>query len=350
MSGGDAVSLSQPAAELHRLLNGFQISQAIYVAAVLGVADQLVSGPRSSDEIAAAVGAHPASLYRLLRALAAAGVFREEAQRRFSLTPMGECLRSGAPQPVRPFATFIGQPCQWQAWGELLYSVRTGENAFQSVHGMSSWEYRARHPDQNAIFNAAMTGNSQRINQAIVAAYDFARFERIGDVGGGQGALLAAILVANPAVRGVLFDLPHVVDSAGPLLAAAAVADRCQIVGGNMFETVPPGCAAYLLKYILHDWGDPECVRLLRVCRRAMDPGTVLLAIDRFVGLPNADAAVKFSDLHMLVGPGGQERTCEEFSALFAAAGLRLAQVVITAAPVVMMIAEPAAEMDTEAG
>ncbi len=329
------------AAELHRLLNGFQISQAIHVAAVLGVADHMTSGPRPSDEIAAAVGAHPRTLYRLLRALAAIGVFREHEQRRFSLTPMGECLRSDADHPVRPFAVFIGQAYQWQTWGHLLHSVKTGENAFRTLHGMGSWAYRAQHPEQNAIFNAAMTGNSRRIDRAIVTAYDFSRCQRIADIGGGQGSLLAAILTANPAARGVLFDLPHVVATATPVLAAAGVENRCEVIGGSMFDLVPEGCDVYLLKYIIHDWDDANCARILQTCRRAMRAGARLLVIDRLLGPPNEDAAVKFSDLNMLVGPGGQERTREEFTALFQAGGFRLADVVSTSAPVRLIIGEP---------
>ncbi|MFI5394682.1 MAG: methyltransferase [Candidatus Binatia bacterium] len=335
------MSQRQAAADLHRLLNGFQISQAIHVAAVLGVADHMATDPRPSDEIAAAVGAHPRALYRLLRALAAIGVLREHEDRRFSLAAMGECLRSDAELSVRPSATYIGQAYQWQTWGHLLHSVKTGENAFRALHGMDSWTYRARHPEQNAIFNAAMTGNSRRVDEAVVAAYDFSRCERVADIGGGQGSLLAAILAANPELRGVLFDLPHVVATAAPVLGAAGVEDRCEVVGGSMFESVPRGCAAYVMKFIIHDWDDADCTRILRACRRAMRSDAKLLVIDRFVGPPNEDPAVKLSDLNMLVGPGGQERTREEFAALFRAGGFRLANVVSTTAPVSVIVGEP---------
>ncbi len=341
MSEDRTIAPEQAAAELHRLLNGFQISQAIHVAAVLGVADHMAAGARASDEIAAAVGAHPHALYRLLRALAALGVFREHEQRRFSLAPMGECLRSDAEQPVRPFAVFIGQAYQWQTWGQLLHSVRTGENAFRALHGMSSWTYREQHPEQNAIFNAAMTGNSRRIDRAIIAAYDFSRCARIADIGGGQGSLLAAILLANPTARGVLFDLPHVVAGATRVLAAAGVADRCEVIAGNMFDSVPEGCDAYVLKYIIHDWDDTSCTRILQRCRRAMRADARLLVVDRFIGPLNENLAVALSDLNMLVGPGGQERTREEFAALFQAGGFRLADAVPTSAPVRVIVGEP---------
>jgi hypothetical protein len=335
------LSQEQAATDLHRLIKGFQISQAIHVAAVLGVADHMAAGPRTSDQIAAAVGAHPRSLYRLLRALAAIGVFREHEHRRFSLTAMGGCLRSDAAQPMRPFATFIGQAYQWQAWGHLLHSVKTGESAFRVVHGMSNWAYRERHPEQNAIFNAAMTGNSRRVDAAIVAAYDFSRFARIADIGGGQGSLLAAILTANPETRGVLFDLPHVVATAAPVLEAAGVQDRCEVVGGSMFESIPEGCTAYVMKFILHDWDDADCIRILQGCCCAMQSDAQLFVVERLVGPPNEDPAVKLSDLNMLVGLGGQERTREEFAALLRAGRFRLADVLSTSAAMSVIVGEP---------
>lgn len=329
------------ASELHRLMNGFQVSQAIHVAAVLGVADYMDTVPRPSDEIAAAVGAHSGALYRLLRALAAIGVLREDDDRRFSLTAMGERLRSNAELSMKPFATFIGQAYLWHTWEHLLHSVKTGENAFRTIHGMDIWAYRERHPEQNAIFNAAMTGSAHRVNGAIVTGYDFSRFTRIADIGGGQGSLLTAILTAHPTVHGVLFDLPHVVATAVPVLTATGVESRCDVVGGNMFESIPHSCTAYVMKFILHDWDDANCIRILEVCRRAMSSDATLLVIERLVGPPNEDPMTKLSDLHMLVGPGGRERTRMEFAALFQAAGLRLVDIVPTSAPVTLIIGEP---------
>jgi len=328
--------------DLQDLIKAYQISQAIHVAAVLGVADQMAAGLRASDEIAAAVGAHPRTLYRLLRALAALGVFREHEHRRFSLTAMGECLRSDAERSVRPSAIYLGQTYRWQAWGHLLHSVKTGENAFRALHGVDTWTYRKRHPEQDAIFNAAMTANSRRVDRAIVVACDFSGCARIADIGGGQGSLLAAILAAYPEACGVLLDLPHVVATAAPVLEAAGVGNRCEVVGGSMLESVPEGCAAYVMKFILHDWDDADCIRILRNCRRAMRSDARLLVIERLVGPPNEDLTVKLSDLNMLVGPGGQERTREEFAALFEAGGLRLADVLSTRADMSVIVGEPA--------
>jgi len=342
MSGHDVTSSPRAALELHRLLNGFQITQAIYVAAVLGLADQITAHPRPAAEIAVAVNAHPGALYRLLRALAALDIFREHDDRCFSMTAMGDCLRTESLHPVRPHAIFIGQKNQWEAWGNLLHSVQTGENAFRAVHGIDSWEYRARHSDQNVIFNAAMTGNSSRVDKDIVESYGFARFTRIADIGGGQGSLLAVLLQANANLRGVLFDRPHVVANTEPVFAAAGVADRCETIGGDMFVAVPSGCDAYVMKYIIHDWDDAHCRCILQVCRAVMTRDTRLIVIDRLLGPPNEDLAVKLSDLHMLVGPGGQERSLDEFIALFRAEGLHLIEVYPTQSAVSLLVLERA--------
>lgn len=331
----------QAADELQRLIKGYQVAQAIHVAAVLGVADHMAAGPRANDDLAAAVGAHPQTLYRLLRTLAAVGLFREHPQRCFSLTAVGARLRADAESSVRPSAIHQGQTYLWAAWCQLLHSVRTGEAAFPVVHGADVWSYRQRHPEENAIFNAAMTANSSRVDRTIVDTCDFSRYSRIADIGGGQGSLLAAILAAHPAAHGVLFDQPHVVSTAAPVLDAAGVADRCELVGGNMFESVPAGCGAYVMKFILHDWNDAECLRILRNCRQAMAADAHLFVCDRLVGPPNEDLTVKLSDLNMLVAQGGQERTREEFEALFDAAGLRLVSVLPTSTDLVVITGAP---------
>jgi hypothetical protein len=340
MRADDITGSPQAALELHRLLNGFQITQAIHVAAVLGLADHITAHPRPVAEIAVAVGAHPGALYRLLRVLAALGIFREHDERCFSMTAMGDCLRTASLHPVRPHAIFVGQKNQWDAWGNLLHSVRTGENAFRAVHGVGSWQYRARNPEQNAIFNAAMTGNSLRVEQAIVEAYAFGRFTRIADIGGGQGSFLAALLRVNANLRGVLFDQPHVVAGAELLLSASGVADRCETIGGDMLVEVPSGCDAYVMKYIIHDWDDAHCRRILQACRAVMTRNTRLIVIDRFLGPPNEDLAVKLSDLHMLVGPGGEERTLGACEALFHAERLRIIEVYPTQSAVSLLVLE----------
>lgn len=313
----------RPSLVLRRLINGYQVTQAIHVAAVLGIADLLVDGPRSSKDLAAVTATHPETLYRLLRALASVGIFHEEEGQQFGLTPLGDCLRSDAPASLAGWAAYVGEQQHWQAWGVLEHSVRTGENAFRHVHGTDSWTLRARHPELSAGFDRAMTSLSRQMATSVLAAYDFGQFKTIVDVGGGNGGFLTAILAAYPTMRGILFDQPHVVAGAGPLLKARGIADRCEVVGGSFFEVVPEGGDAYLLKAILHDWEDEPATAILRTCRRAMESGTSLLVIERELGAPNDMADSKFSDLNMLVGPEGRERSTEEFATLFEAVGFR---------------------------
>lgn len=330
-----------PAAELMRLIGGYQVSQAIHVAASLGIADVLRDGPRSNDEIALATGTHARSLYRLMRALAAVGVFEEQADRRFVLAPLGECLRSDAPQSRRTWAAYAGRPYVWQSWGALLHNVRTGETAFDSLHGAGIWEWRAGRPEESGLFDAAMTALSRIAADAIAEACDFSAFGCVVDVGGGQGALLAGILARHAGVRGILYDLPHVVSGAQPVLEAAGVSDRCQIRGGDFFSTVPEGGDAYVVKSVLMDEEDDEAIAILRACRLAMTPAARLLVIERMVGQPNQSPEGKFSDLNMMVMTGGRERTEEEFAALFSAAGFRLDQVIATSSPSTLIVGSP---------
>jgi len=305
---------------LKQLIDSYQVSQALHVAVVLGIADLLKDDLRASDDLAAATEIHP-------RALASVGVLHEEADRRFGLTPLGNALRSDVPESLSGWATYIGQPYVWQAWGDLQHSVKTGENAFQHVHGVDVWEYRASNPEENAIFNSAMTALSRRATQAILAAYDFGRFRRIVDVGGGRGALLTALLAKYPTMHGVLFDLPHVVANAEQALQGVSGTDRCEVVGGDFFTAVPDGADAYILRAILHDWEDAEATAILASCRQAIKAEGRLLVIEWAVGPPNEGRDGKFSDLNMLVAAGGQERTQEEYRVLFAAAGFQLTDV-----------------------
>ncbi|WP_439405052.1 methyltransferase [Bradyrhizobium sp. DASA03076] len=309
--------------DLTRLINGYQISQAIHVAARLGIANHLSHGPLSSDELARLSGSHPRTLYRLLRALASAGVFHEAENRTFSLTAMGECLRSDSPTPLDGWAAYVGRPYAWQAWAHLEHSVRTGENAFRHLNGQSVWEYRSARPDENAIFNRAMTANSRGAIEAIIAACDFSRFRHVADIGGGQGQLLAGILAANKALRGTLFDQPHVVSHAADVLNRHGVADRCEIVAGSFFESIPEGADAYVMRAIIHDWDDKDAISILKTCRRAMTDDARLLLVERVVEPPNEGLISKLSDLNMLVMLGALERTYDEYSALCKAAGFK---------------------------
>ena len=317
--------------ELRRIIAGHRLSAAVGVAASLGLADQLVEGPRTSDELADATGAHAETLYRLLRALAAAGIFREDDGRRFSLTELGVTLRTDIPDSLAAWAQFVQRPAHRDAWGALEQSVRTGENAFRLAHGVDAWEHRAQRPEESAEFDRAMAGMTRTAMRSVLDAYDFGRFRRIVDVGGGNGALLASLLERHPELRGILFDQPHVV-------AGVDLGERVEVVGGSFFGEVPPRGDAYVLKWILHDWEDPECRAILRNVRAH---GATLVVIERVLAPPNEGLESKLSDLNMLVGPGGRERTLVEFDALFAAAGYRRTADVPTASDFHVLEGEP---------
>jgi hypothetical protein len=281
------MTATDPSIELMRLINGYQVSQALHVAATLGIADQLKDGPKSYDAVAKACEAHPPSLYRLLRALAAVGVFHESENKQFSLTPLGFSLTSDAPSSTRNYARWIGQRGQWGSWGNLLHSINSGEGALGFTYGTDAWTYRMQHPDEQAVFDSAMTGNSRTEAQAVLEAYDFSRFGCVVDVGGGRGLLLKTILLASPGPRGILFDQPQVIASADEALISTELRRRCQLIAGSFFETVPAGGDVYIMKVILHDWDDRTSINILQTCRRAMSPTATLVVVERVIGPPN---------------------------------------------------------------
>lgn len=309
---------------LMRMIDGFRVTAAIHVAAVLGIADLLAAGPRSSEELAAATSTHAESLYRLLSALAALGLLVEGDGRMFTLSAAGELLRSDHPRSLAAWARFVGGKSQWLGWGELEHAIRTGESSTTKVLGMPSFAYRAKHPETTGIFDAAMTSMSNLTAAAVVEAYDFAQHSRIADVGGGRGALLAAILTRFPRTRGILFDQAHVVAGAGEVLRAAGVAGRVDVVPGSFFETAPVA-DCYVLQHILHDWSDEQSVRILQSIRQAAPIDARVLIIERTLGDANEDPAAKLSDLNMLVALGvGRERTAQHYERLLNNAGFEL--------------------------
>ncbi len=325
---------------VRRLINGFQVSQAIHVAATLGLADLLRDGPRSVDDLAAATGTTAAALNRLLRALASVGIFAEVGGR-FGQTALSNYLRSDVTGSLRAWAMRIGRPDHWRTWGELERSLRSGTSAFRELYGTTPWDWRAAHPEENAIFNAAMTGLSAGMVDSIVAAYDFSQIRTMVDVGGGEGALLAAILAANPHMQGIVFDLPHVVTGAREVLERAGVIDRCELVDGSFFETIPPGADAYILKSIIHDWDDEASLSILRACRVAIPDGGRLLLVEHVLKPVNEPDPARFSDLNMLVMLGGQERQADEFERLCAAAGFRHTEIIPTGSAYSVIEARP---------
>lgn len=345
MSDGSPTSPTAPtsvtdlsdAVALQQLMTAYQISQATWVATHLGVADLLSDGPQTAEDLGRATGTHGPSLSRLLRALAAYGVFDEVAPGRFAVTSLSACLRKDDPHSVRDQVLMWGSPHFWQTTADLMYCVQTGESAISHLFGTaSSFEYYRTHPEVGAVMHAGWAAAGRIRAEAVLRAYDFSADGILVDVGGNRGQLLAPILRASPSLRGVLCDLPHVVEEAASFLEASGVADRCTRVGGDMFTEVPAGGDTYLLSLVIHDWDDAEALTILRNCRRAMRPEATLLIVERVVPTPldqsvAAQQAVTM-DLLMLAQTGGRERTEAEYAALLAAAGFALARLIPTQA------------------
>lgn len=316
---------------LMNLTAGKWVSQAIAVAAELGIADLLKDGPRTAADVARRANASEDGVYRLLRALGSVGLFAETGNRRFRLTPLGKLLRTDSPQALGGYARFTGHESTWRPWGELRHSVRTGEPAFDHVFAMPVFEYFAKTPESAAVFDAAMTSISTLESKAVVAAYDFSGINTLVDVAGGHGLMIATMLKANRRMRGILFDLPHVTAGATALLQSRGVADRCEIVSGDFFASVPEGGDAYVMKHIIHDWDDERATQILRNCYRAMQPGGKVLIVDAVIPRGNSAHFGKLLDLEMLVlTPRGRERTPGEFRELLKRSGFRLRRVVAT--------------------
>jgi SAM-dependent methyltransferase len=330
-SAAQARGALPPQAALAQMVLGSLVAQAVYVAAKLGVADLLADGAKDAHELARATGAHAPSLYRILRALAANGVFAELCDGRFELTALAEPLRTDAPGSLRDLTIFMGEEWHWRVWGNTLHSVMTGQAAWAHVHGAEVFPYFAANPEPAQIFDRAMTSNSQLAIQSVIEAYDFSGVETLVDIAGGEGSMLAAILRANPAMRGALFDLPHVIERARSYIAAEGVAERCALATGDFFISVPTGADAYIMKHIIHDWDDERAVTILRNINRAMRPDGRVLLVELVIPPGNEPHLGKIMDIEMLVSPGGLERTESEYRALFALAGLRLTRIVPTA-------------------
>jgi hypothetical protein len=318
-----------PSDTLRQMVTGCLVTQLVYVAAKLGIADRLADGPMTAAQLATAADAHPPSLYRVLRALAALGVFVEDADGRFALTPLASPLCRDAPDSLHAFALLWGETF-WPACGSLLHCVRTGQTAFDHLYGIGPFEYLRQHPQAAEIFDEAMSNLTRLQAAAVVGAYDFGGVGTLVDVGGGKGTLLAAVLRAHPPMRGVLYERPEVLPAARKALEADGLLGRCELKRGDFFSAIPEGGDAYTLKDVLHDWDDDRASTILANCARAMGPGARLLVIER--GLPprNVMGAGKMVDVVMLAMTGGRERTEPEYADLLARAGLRLARVVPT--------------------
>jgi O-methyltransferase domain/Dimerisation domain len=315
-----------------QLVSGFRATQMVRAAVELKIPDLVAAGPRSSDDLAASSGVQPGPLRRILRALVSLGVFVESEDGQFGATPISECFRD-RPGTQRLMALMLPSE-SYEAFGDLMHTLRTGEPAFDHVFGMTHWEQLAQEPERSSIFNAAMQSITERIKDGVVAAYDFGSLQSVVDVGGGRGSVIAALLKANPHLRGTVLDLPAGLAETEDYLKEQGVHERCQVVSGNFFESVPAGCDAYVLKHIVHDWNDEKATAILATCRKAMGAGARLILVERIVPARAEESAaaraVFLGDIQMLVTLGGRERTVEEFKALLQGAGLKLTRVIPT--------------------
>ena len=317
-----------------RMIWGIHISRAIYVAAELGLADLMADGPLTAEQLAQATRAHEPSLYRVLRLLASLGVLTEHGNRSFGLTVLGERLRADVPASMRSWAMLVESLGGVRAFDPIIETVRTGKPGLDIAYGMGIFEFLAHHPGLAQGFQAAMSERTEAFAPSVATEYDFSRMRTVADVGGGKGTLLAAVLRANGHLRGVLFDRPAVTAGAADVLAAADAADRCQIVGGDFFASVPAGADGYLLANVLHDWDDARAIEILGNCRRAMAADGRVLIVERLIADdPAAAVPVLLSDLNMMVFTGGLERTNAEYGELLTRAGLKPGRVQPVAAP-----------------
>ncbi|MBD2188994.1 methyltransferase [Pseudanabaena sp. FACHB-723] len=315
-----------------QMISGYWVSQCIYVAAKLAIADHLTKSPQTYQSLATATHSNPSALYRVLRALASVGIFTETESGNFAMTPLAEFLRSDSPQSMQPTAIMMGEPEHYQAWGDLLHSVKTGEPAFDHRFGKGVFEYFGTNPEAAQIFERSMNNFSEIELRAIAPVYDFSDFKVLIDVGGGYGELLAEILQQHPDSKGILFDEKYVIENAAATLAKHGIADRCECVSGSFFDSIPSGGDAYLLKHIVHDWDDERAIAILKTCQQAMDAHSKILVIEQVVPQGNEPSGAKMLDINMLVMcPGGKERTESEFKYIFEQAGLKLLRIIPTA-------------------
>ncbi len=329
-SARPATDVPPPHAQLIQMGTAYWVSRLVHLAAELGLADHLAAGPLTAEELAGPTSTHAPVLYRVLRSLASLGLFTEDGSRRFSLTALGAAMQTGAPGSARASILTLAGESVSAAWQHLDHAVRTGKTGFEQAHGKPIFAWLAEHPREAAMFGETMVGFHGAEPAAVAAAYDFSGFSTVVDVGGGTGNLLTTILAKYPQPRGVLFDMPHVAAEATALVASRGLADRVKIEVGDFFATIPTGGDAYLMSHVIHDWNEEQCRTILSNCRRAMKADSRLLLIEMVLPPGDAPHPGKMLDMMMLVGPGGQERTADEYRTLLAGAGFRLERVIPT--------------------
>ena len=325
---------------LSQFLASAALSHAVCSIAELGVADQIQPGtPQPVERLAKATGAHERSLYRVLRYMASCGIFRETGNREFDHTPLSAALRNDAPGSFRSagrmFHLIRG------AWSNLHHSLLTGKPGFNETYGKPLFEYIGAHSELPAVFDAGMTSFHGYETAAMLDAYDFSGVETLADVGGGNGSVLSSVLHRYPKMKGILFDLGHVVARSRERLKMEGLADRCSVAEGSFFESVPKGADAYILRHIIHDWTDEQSIQILKNVRKVIPANGRVLIVEFVVPGPNQAGLGKAADMIMLVYTGGLERTEEEYAALFEQAGFRLSKVTPTASAVAVVEARP---------
>ena len=328
-----------PEAQIAQMLLGQLVPRLVYLFATLKLADHLSAGPKTADELASLTGTHAPTLARVLRTLASLGFVTHTEPERFALQPLGAVLKTGTPSHAA--ALILGGEVCTRALDHFLHSVQTGKTGFERSFGKPAFEWLAEHPADASLFNHTMVGFHGMEPAAVVAAYDFSKMKTVADVGGSTGNMIATILSRHPAMQGVLFDLPHVVAEAPPLLKQRGVAERVRIEGGSFFDTVPAGADAYVLSHVIHDWNEEQCLTILGHCRQAMGPNGRLLLVEMVLPEGDTPHPGKLLDMLMLSVPGGEERTPSQYDALLAKAGFRMTQVVPTQSLVSVVEAVP---------
>jgi hypothetical protein len=340
VSSSPAQPAADPVQHLFRLMTGHIISGALQAVSRLDIAGRLAAGPQTTAALARDCDVNEDSLYRVLRALGSAGVFEEVSPRTFRLTPAGEALGNPA---MRAMALWITSPVNMRVHADLMHSVKTGSPAVEKVFGVGAFEFFEKNPDVSAIFNDAMTGISAIVVPAVLEAYDFSGIRVLVDVAGGHGGILTAVLQAHPSMRGVLFDLEHVIAGARERIASLGLSDRCVTVAGDFFKAVPAGGDAYIMKNIIHDWDDDRAAQILRNIGAVLPAGGRVLLVESVIPPGAEPSPGKVMDLEMLAMAGGRERTEDEFRALFDRAGFDLTRIVPTKSPLSVIEAKPGA-------
>ncbi len=330
-------STMPPPQQMFQFITGYWVSQTVGALAQLGVCDQFTEGARTAAEVASDVGANPRALFRVLRAAATLGMFTHHPDDRFSLTPLGETLKSDVPGSMRDMAIAQTSPGHWLPWGRFEDAIKSGAEQASLVHGKPIFDYYGEHADERVAFMGAMAGMSSLVAGELVRLVDFSDCKLVADIGGASGALLAQVLDAHPEAAGILYDLPNVAEDARSVVAARGHAARCEIVGGDFFESAPTGADAYILKMILHDWNDEQSVTILRNIAKGMKQGSRVYVIEMVIPDDNSPSAAQLMDLNMLTMLPGCERTQSEYAVLFTAAGLKLQKLTHTHSPMQIM-------------